>query len=490
VPDDHALATAALPFKLPRAEVLIPSHQRPALSLLRPARRRDWLTVAAACLPFQRGDVEGEGLRPSNGGLANAMVPALREGGGWVGVATDDSADGEHGSLTVHSSVVPYGEYDRFYNGFSNGALWPLFHDNIRPPRFCSESWGAYRSVNAKVAAQLEFHAERFGRAWVHDYHLMLVPELVRKRRSDLRIGYFHHVPFPPIELFAQLPWRNELLHGLLGADLVGFQTVDDARNFVAAARRFLRVRGSRSKLHFAGRHIDVGVFPITIDSAALRTTAATPATQRRAAEVRLHVGRPQTLLLGVDRLDYSKGIDQRLLALQQLLRRGILDPRECVMVQVGIPSRGAIAEYAGTRERVEQLVGEINGEFATVGRPIVHNIHRRISFEELVALYRAADVMLVTPLRDGMNLVAKEYVASRVDEAGALVLSEFAGAAHELRDAHIVNPHDLDSLCAGIEAAVTSDITEHRRRMRSLQRVVLRHDVHHWAASFLDRLG
>jgi len=238
------------------------------------------------------------------------------------------------------------------------------------------------------------------------------------------------------------------------------------------------------------GRHIDVGVFPITIDTKTIRATSTSATTRLRAHELRLQVGRPDTLLLGVDRLDYSKGIDQRLLAIQQLLRRGVLDPTRCVMIQVGIPSRGAIGEYADTRERVEQLVGEINGEFATVGRPIVHNIHRKVPFDELVALYRAADVMLVTPLRDGMNLVAKEYVASRVDRAGALVLSEFAGAANELRDAYIVNPHDLDSLCSGIAAAVKSDQVERRRRMRALQRVVLRHDVDHWAASFLDALG
>ena len=485
--EEQALATTTLPT-LPRVDVV--SRPRPALSLLRTVERRHSLTIAAACLPYQPSDVEGGTLRPSNGGLANAMVPALHDGGGWVGVATDDTADGEHGSLTVYSSVVAYRDYDRFYNGFSNSTLWPLFHDNIRPPRFCPDSWLAYKSVNEQVAAQLAACTERHGRAWVHDYHLLLVPELLRKRRPDVRIGYFHHIPFPPTELFAKLPWREELLQGVLGADLVGFQTADDAHNFVAAVRRFVRVRGSRSRLQLAGRQVDIGAFPITIDTTALRNTANAAKTERRATELRLHVGRPQTLLLGVDRLDYSKGIDRRLLALQQLLRRGTLDPRDCAMVQVGVPSRGAIGEYAGTRERIEQLVGEINGEFATVGRPIVHNIHRKVAFDELVALYRAADVMLVTPLRDGMNLVAKEYVASRVDDAGALVLSEFAGAAHELGDAYIVNPHDLASLCAGIEAAVKSDHAERRRRMRSLQRVVLRHDVHHWASSFLRALG
>ena len=419
------------------------------------------------------------------------MVPALRGlRAGWVGAATDDRADGEHGTLFVATAVIAHDDYELFYNGFANSTIWPLFHDNIRPPKFCADTWRAYQSVNASVADEVVSQAERDGRVWVHDYHLLLVPDLVRRRRADVRIGYFHHIPFPPVELFAQLPWRDELLRGLLGADLIGFQTVDDARNFTAAARRFLRARGSRSRLAFGGRQIDVRVFPITIDTKTIRATATSATTQVRAHELRLQLGRPDTLLLGVDRLDYSKGIDQRLVAIQQLLRRGVLDPARCVMIQVGIPSRGAIGEYAGTRERVEQLVGEINGEFATVGRPIVHNIHRKVPFDELVALYRAADVMLVTPFRDGMNLVAKEYVASRVDQAGALVLSEFAGAANELTDAYIVNPHDLESLCGGIEAAVKSDQVECRRRMRALQRVVLRHDVHHWAHSFLDMLG
>jgi len=490
VPEDNAVATVPLPVAAPRSVPRPRGFPRPPLTLLPPLPRRHDLVVAACCLPFQADSVDGEPLRPSTGGLANAMVPALRGlGAGWVGVATDDRADDEHDTLTVTTAVVDRGRYELFYNGFANSTIWPLFHDNIKPPKFCAASWRAYQAVNATVADEVVARTERNGSVWVHDYHLLLVPDLLRSRRPDVRIGYFHHIPFPPVELFAQLPWRKELLEGLLGADLVGFQTLDDARNFVAAAKRFVKARGSRSRLLFGGRHIDVGVFPITIDTQMIRDTARSPATRLRVNELREQVGRPHTLLLSVDRLDYSKGIDQRLLAVQQLLRCGALDPRECVMIQVGIPTRGAIAEYAGTRERVEHLVGEINGEFATVGRPIVHNIHRSVPFDELVALYRAADVMLVTPLRDGMNLVAKEYVASRVDRAGALVLSEFAGAARELTDAYIVNPYDLDSLCAGIVAAVNVDAIEKRRRMRSLQRVVLRHDIHHWASSFLHTL-
>lgn len=458
--------------------------------MLRPLPRRRDLVVAAACLPFD-GEREPDQLRPSTGGLANAVVPAVRDlRASWIGAATDARANGSHGSLAVHTAVVAPDEYDGFYNDFSNSTIWPLFHDNIRTPQFSNESWSAYQSVNEQVADLIARQCERHARVWVHDYHLLLAPEFVRRRRPDVRIGYFHHIPFPPVELFAQLPRRDELLRGLLAADLVGFQTADDARNFVAAAKRFVRARGSRSRICVGGRHTDVGVFPITIDTAALRATATSASTQRRASELRLQVGRPDTILLGVDRLDYSKGIDQRLLALQSLLRSGRLDPQRCVMIQVGIPSRGAIGEYSSTRERVEQLVGEINGEFATVGRPIVHNIHRKVSFDELVALYRAADVMLVTPFRDGMNLVAKEYVAARVDHAGALVLSEFAGAARELSDAYIVNPHDLASLCSGIETAVAARPAERTRRMRAMQRVVFHHDVHHWASTFLDALG
>jgi trehalose 6-phosphate synthase len=441
-------------------------------------------------MPFD-ADAGENMLQPSNGGLANALVPALHgAGAAWVGTATDDRADGEHGTLSVSAAVVADEHYELFYNGFANSTIWPLFHDNIRAPQFCVDTWNAYQTVNASVADRIASRAERHARVWVHDYQLLLVPALVRQRRPDVRIGYFHHIPFPPPELFAQLPWRDELLHGLLGADLVGFQTAGDAGNFVAASRRFVRARGSRTRVRLARRQVDVGVFPITIDTKTIRATATSAETQRRAREMRLQVGRPEVLLLGVDRLDYSKGIEQRLIAIQKLLRSGRLDPTRCVMIQVGIPSRRAIVEYAGTRERVEQLVGEINGEFATVGRPIVHNIHRRVQFDELVALYSAADVMLVTPLRDGMNLVAKEYVASQVDRAGALVLSEFAGAANELAESYLVNPHDLESLCSGIEAAAQSTPAERRRRMRSLQRVVLRHDVRDWSASFLDALG
>jgi trehalose 6-phosphate synthase len=317
--------------------------------------------------------------------------------------------------------------------------------------------------------------------------------------RPDLTIGFFLHIPFPPIELFMQMPWRTEIIEGLLGADLVGFHLPGGAQNFLILARRLIGANTSRAtvgvrsrfgEIQVGSRMVKVGAFPISIDSAELDGKARNRSVRQRAREIRAGLGNPRKVLLGVDRLDYTKGINVRLEAFSELLDEGRVDPTDTVLVQLATPSRERVESYIEMREDIERQVGHINGEYGEVGHPVVHYIHRPLPREELIAFFVAADVMLVTPLRDGMNLVAKEYVACRSDLGGALVLSEFTGAAAELRQAYLTNPHHLDGVKDSIAEAINQTPEEGRRRMRAMRRQVLAHDVDRWARAFLEALA
>jgi trehalose 6-phosphate synthase len=313
---------------------------------------------------------------------------------------------------------------------------------------------------------------------------------MLRALRPDLKIGFFLHIPFPPVELFMQLPRRAEILRGLLGADLVGFQRPLAAQNFLRLTRHLIGLRPRGAGVEVDNRIVHAAAFPISIDVAEIEGLAASPLVRARAEQIRAELGEPKTVILGVDRLDYTKGIEQRFKAYRELLAEDRLSVPETVMVQVATPSRERVEHYQALRVKVEREVGRINGDYGRVGVPAVHYLHQSYSRSELVALYCAADVMMVTPLRDGMNLVAKEYVAARVDLGGALVLSEFAGAAGELRQAFLCNPHDLQSVKDSLLRAVQVDQSEASRRMRVMRRHLRAHDVRHWANSFLSALG
>jgi trehalose-6-phosphate synthase len=326
----------------------------------------------------------------------------------------------------------------------------------------------------------------------VQDYQLQMVPRLLRDARPDLAIGFFNHIPFPPYELFAQLPWRRQVLDGLLGADLVGFQRPADANNFLRACRRtgLVTRRGLVLAPGLGGeRLVRAQAFPISVDAANIEEIASRPEVRERAREIRAQLGDPELVLLGVDRLDYTKGILHRLKAVEELYAEERLKLPGTVFVQVATPSRERVESYKTLRDEVEVTVGRINGEHARIGRLAVHYLHQSFPKDELVALYLAADVLLVTALRDGMNLVAKEYIAARDDERGALVLSEFTGAAIELPQAYIVNPHDIEGLKTAIVRAATASPREATRRMRALRRRVRTHDVARWAGDFLRAL-
>jgi trehalose 6-phosphate synthase len=452
------------------------------------------LVVVANRLPVRQVEHDGEmhwDLSP--GGLVSALTPALAGGAGmWIGRpggGVDLAVPAEHEGIELRAVPLDDAEFEQFYLGFSNATLWPLYHDAVRTPTFHREWWYAYVSVNDRYTRAVAEAAAPGATVWVHDYQLQLVPKMLRAMRPDLRIGFFLHIPFPPQELFLQLPWRRPVLEGLLGADLVGFQVQGAASNFSRVARRVVGASGTDTVLDYDGRRVRVGAFPISVDTTALIKRASDPAVQSRARQIREELGSPDVVMLGVDRLDYTKGIDRRLIAIGELFADGSLSGSRAVVVQIGIPSREEDPHYRREREHLEQLVGEINGAYSSVGRPAIHYLYQSVEVDELVALYLAADVMLVTPLRDGMNLVAKEYVACRVAATGALVLSEFAGAAQELRDAILVNPHDLDGLKQAIRHAVDLDPNEGTARMRRMRRIVRRHDVQAWARTFLAAL-
>ncbi|MGY1606125.1 MULTISPECIES: alpha,alpha-trehalose-phosphate synthase (UDP-forming) [unclassified Geodermatophilus] len=429
----------------------------------------------------------------SPGGLVTALEPFVAGRGGawvgWSGSAGEAPEPFESGGISLVPVELSEEEVDRYYEGMSNASLWPLYHDVVEKPEYHRTWWDTYVRVNRRFADRAAEVAAEGAIVWVHDYQLQLVPALLRQRRPDLTIGFFLHIPFPPYELFTQLPWRSAIVEGLLGADLVGFQLPSAAANFVQLARRLHELPTRGATIEYDGRVVTARAFPISIDVAAFDRLANSPDVLKRAEEIRTELGDPQKMILGVDRLDYTKGISVRLNAFQELLEDGAVEAPGTVMVQVATPSRERVEHYVHMRETIEQQVGHINGVFGTIGGPAVHYFNQSMPREELAALYRAADVMLVTPYRDGMNLVAKEYVAARSDLGGTLVLSEFAGAAAELRQAFLVNPHDIAGVKNQLLRALRLEPAEAARRMRAMRRHLAKHDLDHWASSFFDAL-
>lgn len=450
------------------------------------------IVVVANRLPVRQVDGLWE---PSPGGLVRALVPILqdRKGSwvGWAGVESEELEPFEADGIGQVPVPLSPDEIDLFYFGFCNGTLWPLYHDAVIAPDFHRRWWRAYESVNQRYADRVLGVLDPDGVAWVQDYQLQLVPGMIRQSRPDATIGFYLHIPFPPIELFARMPWRTEIIKGLLGADVVSFQTRRSAENFVRCARRYGGATSlGKGELSIDGRTVRTQRAPIGIDVDEFRNLALSPEIQERARALREEMGNPDKVILGVDRLDYTKGIDIRLRAVDTLLHRTEDSDMRYEFVQVAVPSREGVPAYQALRENIEGAVGRINGEFARPGWSPVHYLYRSLPLEELVTYYVAADVMLVTPLRDGMNLVAKEYVACRVNNDGVLILSEFAGAAEQLRSALLVNPHDVDEVARTLEEAVQMDGAEIRRRMVALKRTVKRADVYRWAGECLTALG
>jgi trehalose 6-phosphate synthase len=453
--------------------------------------------VVANRLPVDRienpdGSVD---WRTSPGGLVTAFEPVMRtRRGAWVGWhgAPDEELEpfSDRG-LDLVPVPISAADLEEYYEGFSNATLWPLYHDVVAAPVYHREWWDAYVRVNQRFAEVAADTAAKNGVVWVQDYQLQLVPQMLRNLRADLRIGFFLHIPFPPTELFQQLPWRNQILEGLLGADLVGFQLPGGAQNFVRLVRQRLNYETRRDRIHTPeGRTILARSYPISIDGQELHDLAMSEETKERGQQIRRDLGDPTVLFLGVDRLDYTKGMPERIRAFGELITEGKIDPEEAVFVQVATPSRERVDQYRRLRDDIDRMVGRINGDLGRLGRPAITYLHTSYPREEMAALLREADVMVVTPLRDGMNLVAKEYVACRAGDTGALVLSEFAGAAKELRQAYLVNPHDINGLKDALLLAMNDSVRNKARRMRIMRRQVFEHDIDRWATEFLRDLS
>ena len=440
----------------------------------------------------------GVRLAASSGGLATGLGPFHAQSPGlWLGWPGDLShaSEAQRADLDrrLHERrIVPVhlsaDDIQRYYDGFANQVLWPLFHYQVDRVPADAAGWQAYADVNAVFAEAVVREYRPDDTIWVHDYQLMLVPALVRERLPQARIGFFLHIPFPSSEVFRILPWRREILRGLLGADLVGFHTFAYLRHFMSALLHVEGVEAQVDRVRVDDRDVHLGVFPMGVDAPAFAGMAADPDVRAHAAKIRADAG-GRRIILGVDRLDYTKGIPRRLEAVHRLFDRHPELRDGMRYIQVAVPSRGQVDSYRSFRRNVEERVGRINGAYGTLQSLPVHYIHQSVSQRDLVALYAAADVMLVTPLRDGMNLVAKEFIASRADEDGVLVLSEFAGAAAELNGAMTVNPYDIDAVAEAMHRALHMPAEERRVRMRDLRRRVTEQDVHVWTRSVLERL-
>ena len=446
-------------------------------------------------LPVQHGE---DGWQLSPGGLVTALRPVMNHhSGAWVG--WDGGTKGIPDTLPdFRAKLRPVSlsatQVRQYYHGFSNATLWPLLHDAIEKPRFERQWWNTYRQVNAIFAdAAVAALDERPGAlAWVHDYHLMLLPQLIRERRPSQPIGFFLHVPWPSPDIYPRLPWRREILLGLLGADVVSFHTEHYRNNFVAACARLLgedgvTVRGTRLALP-DGRLVSTTASPISIDAAEFTRHATQEATDRDIKELdQQFAGR--AVLLGVDRLDYTKGISERLLAFEMLLDRCPELRTTSAFLQVAVPSRDDVREYRNLRADVERHIGRINGRFTEPGQDVpVHYLYRGLPQQQLAAYYAVAAVLVITPLIDGMNLVAKEYVTVQQARQGSgrLVLSEFTGAAVEMREAIMCNPFDVEGLSYRIEQAIRLPASSGRAAIEAMAERVRIHDVHRWVAEQL----
>ncbi len=454
-------------------------------------------------LPVQaRKHAGGLRLVRSSGGLATALDSVWRhETGAWIGwpgaahgsevreLLREASKERTHELKAV---TLTDEEVAKFYAGFANEIIWPLFHDMPTRCNFDPSYWNTYEEVNQKFARVVAQTAEPDDFIWVHDYHLMLVAHYLRRANLRARIGFFLHIPFPAPDVFEKLPWREPILRSLLEFDLIGFQTQRDCNNFVRCLQRLvtetrIESSGSRVRLKLGSRESLAGTFPISIDFDEFANQATLPHIAENAASIREDLKGKQ-LILGVDRLDYTKGIPERLKAFRIALRRFRELRRRVTFVQVVVPSRENIPRYKDLRHEVELLVSQINGEFTLPGWVPVHYMHRSLGREDLVAYYRAADVAIITPLKDGMNLVAKEFCASQVDEQGVLIVSEFAGASQELQaGAMVVNPNDLAVVGQAIHDASVMPFLERQARMRLMREIVKTNNVHRWAHSFMQ---
>ena len=436
----------------------------------------------------------------SIGGLVTALDPVMASRGGtWIGwngffrkqklaeekvkLELDNSSGYEIGFVNLNEKDI-----NLFYHGFSNRTLWPLLHGFIFKTFYNHEYWKGYRNANIKYAKAVMDEISNDELIWIHDYHLMLVPELLRNKNTGIDIIFFLHIPFPNYEILRTLPWRREIMKGMLGCDLLGFQTKNDKNNFLTACKRLLGldVDFQNSCLIYNNRKVGAGFFPISIDYERFEKAAKSPVAKKMLKRIKKNTSGMQ-LILSVERLDYTKGIKERLYSIERFFEKYPEHKKKVLFIQISVPSRARIKEYISFKHEIDELVGRINGKLADeLWSPVLY-IYKALSQDKLASYYQAADVCLVTPLRDGMNLIAKEYAACRNDGQGCLVLSEFAGSADELREHSImVNPYDIEETAEKINEALKMEPGEKKKRMAALREIVRKNDVYKWCSSFL----
>ncbi|VXD12553.1 bifunctional alpha,alpha-trehalose-phosphate synthase (UDP-forming)/trehalose-phosphatase [Marinoscillum sp. 108] len=434
---------------------------------------------------------------PSEGGLATGLGSIYKDGDniwiGWPGLAVSKADHQKEITKKLKTeSMKPVfltnTEIEEFYEGFSNETLWPNFHYFNQYIVFDDDMWRAYQKVNRKFARAIAEVLEPEDTIWVHDYQLLLLPEMLRESAPKASIGFFLHIPFPSYESFRLLPWRRELLEGMLGADFLGFHTYDDMRHFLSSVNRLAGLGNSNGMINVDNRKVMVDALPMGIDYDKYAESAAAKETLEREARYRESIG-AQKLILSIDRLDYSKGIPQRLKAFELFLEQNP-DYREKVsLLMVVVPSRDQVGKYKELKEEIDLLVGRINGNYSRLNWTPIHYFYRSFPLNALSAFYRMAEVAMVTPMRDGMNLVCKEFIASKLDKKGVLILSEMAGASKELSDAILINPNDMGELVNAIKTALTMPVKKQMANMISMQRSLQRYNIHHWVNLFMERL-
>jgi trehalose 6-phosphate synthase/phosphatase len=436
---------------------------------------------------------------PSAGGLATGLGSIYKQNDnlwiGWPGIFTEKGKNEDKfvSTLLKKESMIPVflekKEIKDFYEGFSNGTLWPLFHYFPKYTIFNQHNWETYQKVNQKFCDIVIKHTNDDDFIWIHDYQLMLLPSLIRKQRPHCRIGFFQHIPFPSFEIFRNLPWRSELLKGLLGADLIGFHTYDDARHCLSSINRILGLDNIMGEIRTEGRVIAIDAFPMGIDYEKYESAAKSEEVEQE-CETYIQLLKGNKVILSIDRLDYTKGLSERLHAFDTFLKVHPENIGKVCFVMIVVPSRENVGFYEKLKHEIDEKVGRINAKYRTIEWTPILYFYKSFSLQSLSAFYRLADIALITPLRDGMNLVAKEYIASRIDKTGVLIISEMAGAAKELSEAIQINPNDTNQTVNALNLALAMSDQEQKRRNHELQSILRRYDIHQWVKMFMNRLS
>lgn len=443
-------------------------------------------------------------IKSGSGGLSTALAPVLRNRGGiWIGsLGAFDVEEKELEKILENTKkaegflffTVPLTkkEVSLYYDGFSNEIIWPLFHDLQMLCHFVPEYWESYQSVNKKFAEAIVSQTQENDFIWVHDYHLMLVGQELRAKGLQQKLGFFLHIPFPPLDIFLKLPWRKQVIQALLEYDLIGFQTTRDRRNFIQCVRALIKNASiTYSKpVHLCTmqtREVRIGAFPISIDFEEFNRVAASKEVEED-IELFKEDEKPQFQVFSVDRLDYTKGIVYRLEGIRTFLKQHPEFHKKVQFLQLVVPSRSEIPQYHNLKEEINRRVGEINSQFTQDGWVPIHHLYRSYNRRELIAHYRSSNLILITPIKDGMNLVVKEYIASNVNNNGVVILSEFAGAATQLyKEVILVNPYDITGVANAIHSAMMMPLKERRRKMKKMRYLVEKYDVFWWVKNFLN---